>query len=1182
MTSITQTISSFTGGISQQPDALKVPGQVTEAKNVLPDITTGGLLKRPGGQLVKSLSDGTNNSYTTGRWFHYYRDETEQYIGQIIRRNGHADDGKVRMWRCSDGVEMHVENLSSQNSALLSYLQHSTDEDLQTLTLNDYTYVTNRTKTVAMKALSSGDNDLRPPEAFIELKKVAYASQYAVNLFDTIATTEVKTATRIKVASSSLNSDSSCPNVGTEIFKVGTGDQDLTTSKQYFKFSLLAVGQNAEDQFFENDENATYTLVYIPPAWTTNTYYSQGDLVLGESDNSRIYKRTGSAITSSGSVPSHDSGESGGWTVITSTTYSATSDVASTQLYNGQPCIEVSTQEQINSASALTQLTTEFTAGNANFPFELNDTNYDTSGSSITYKWKIEGDYSNQISRIILRKTTGNNNNEKYTIGGNNVSSAADGALSTNRGKLEITSYGFASHNVLPAGRADLYFRLTTTGQAVPDTTGDNYSCRYTTTVDLLHGGSGWEPGDKIQIRMKDGIHVIEVEETSISKVQANLGLIRPTPTSFDTKTTVTAESILGSLRTAILGTNNSGENTLFQWDDDSADEGTNNYNGYQVKQVGNGIYITRPSNIQNGVEQNTFNINTPVGELLNVLTGSVKDVTELPNQCKHGYIVKVANSEAEEDDYYLKFFGDNDRDGTGVWEECVKPGVEIQYDPTKLPIQIVRQSSTTADGSGNTHTNGWFKISQIDWESALVGDTAVEGTNPRASFVGKTINKMMFWRNRLIMLSDENIIMSQAGEFYNFWAKTALTSTATDVIDISCSSQYPAIIYDGINTNSGLVLFTKNQQFLLSTDSDILSPLTAKVNSISSYNFNHTTNPVSLGTTIAFLDNAGKYSRLWEMAQVAREGEPSVLDQSKVVSQLLSNNVTQISNSKENGALFFSEKGTSTLFGYRYFSVAGERIQQAWFTWELQGTIQTHCVLDDALYVVVRNNAKDQMLRFDLKRETTTDLITSGTDEFRIHLDNSESVTIAANAYNSTTDKTTFSKPAGFEGSGQLAIIEDNGTNITRYAEVTVNGSNLEITGDWSNGTYFLGYLFDMQIEFPRFYLKKTEGTKTTSDTRSSLVLHRVKLNLGASGLYKTILKRIGKPDYEELHESPLSDNYDANAAAFYTESSKTIPIYDRNINTTLILKSTHPSPATLHSMTWEGDWTDRYYKNV
>ena len=78
MASITQTIGSYNGGISQQPDELKIPGQVKDALNVLPDVTHG-LLKRPGGQLVKSLSDGSNNSYTTGKWFHYYRDETEVY-----------------------------------------------------------------------------------------------------------------------------------------------------------------------------------------------------------------------------------------------------------------------------------------------------------------------------------------------------------------------------------------------------------------------------------------------------------------------------------------------------------------------------------------------------------------------------------------------------------------------------------------------------------------------------------------------------------------------------------------------------------------------------------------------------------------------------------------------------------------------------------------------------------------------------------------------------------------------------------------------------------------------------------------------------------------------------------------------------------------------------------------------
>ena len=163
MTSVTQTIPSYTGGLSQQPDQLKVPGQLNTAKNVLPDVTEG-LMKRPGSQLIDSLMDnGTAalNSDHTGKWFHYYRDENEQYIGQIAR------DGDVNMWRCSDGQSMTV-NVGSPDPT--SYLVHTSDEDIQTLTLNDFTYVTNRTKQVAMTATVE---PVRPPEAFIQLKKVA-------------------------------------------------------------------------------------------------------------------------------------------------------------------------------------------------------------------------------------------------------------------------------------------------------------------------------------------------------------------------------------------------------------------------------------------------------------------------------------------------------------------------------------------------------------------------------------------------------------------------------------------------------------------------------------------------------------------------------------------------------------------------------------------------------------------------------------------------------------------------------------------------------------------------------------------------------------------------------------------------------------------------------------------------
>ena len=131
MASITQTIPSYNSGISQQPDETKRPGQLVTAKNVMPDLVQG-LMKRPGGKLIGSLTDGSNNSVTNGRWFHYYRDEDEQYIGQI------STAGVLKMWSCLDGAEKTVAYDSGTSSALTTYLTHTNDEDLQTLTLNDY------------------------------------------------------------------------------------------------------------------------------------------------------------------------------------------------------------------------------------------------------------------------------------------------------------------------------------------------------------------------------------------------------------------------------------------------------------------------------------------------------------------------------------------------------------------------------------------------------------------------------------------------------------------------------------------------------------------------------------------------------------------------------------------------------------------------------------------------------------------------------------------------------------------------------------------------------------------------------------------------------------------------------------------------------------------------------------
>ena len=983
MPSITQTIPNYVSGISEQPDELKTPGQLTVAKNVLPDVTQG-LLKRPGGKLI----GGALGAYTTdSKWFHYYRDETEQYIGQIKK-----SDGELKMWRCSDGQAMTVNYDSGTTTALKSYLTHTAEQDIQTLTLNDYTYIANRTKTVAM---SSTVESVRPPEAFIELKKVAYANQYAVNLFDNTTTTTVTTATRIEV-SREIDSSNSCASLGAH---------------------------------------------------------------------------TGDTFTPTGNLP--------GSTV-----------------------------------------------------------------SSVDYNERCWNSPDNEDSFCPNVET------RIFSVDHNTAGDAAD-ANNTAHTYTVTPNGGNASD------RKNLYFRITTTGQSVAEGEyADNptYICRYTTTNDLLYGGEGWKTGDVFYVWMKNAKYKITIKSHSESKVQANLGLIRPEPTSFDTKTVVTAESILGAIRTDIIA--------------------TSNFTDANVQQIGNGIYITRSSG--------TFNISTPVSELLNVLSSEVKDVADLPKQCKHGYIVKIANSEAEEDDYYVKFVGNNDRDGDGVWEECVKPGDNTTYDPATMPIQIVREA------------NGTFTVQQVTYDPAQVGDTSVNGTNPRASFVGKTINNLLFFRNRLVMLSDENVIMSRPGDFFNFWAKSAISYTATDNIDISCSSEYPAIVYDGIQVNSGLVLFTKNQQFMLTTDSDVLSPLTAKINALSSYNFNYKSNPVSLGTTVAFLDNAGQYNRFWEMAAVLREGEPNVIEQSKAISKSFDSDIDMVANSRENQVIFFGKKGTSKLYGFRYYTTSAQRIQQAWFTWEVKGEIQHIAMLDDALFVIAKDGSTYSMQRFSIRglsdslsiiddQGTTSD--TSDDINYRVHLDNSKQVEASAITYSSSTGKSTFSKPSGFDTSSTNLVVisyDADGDDSGRYATATINGSNVEISGDWSSENVVVGYNYDMEVQFPTIYLQQQSNEQFRSQIHSSLVVHRVKFSLGPSGLYTTTLSRLGKDNYVQTHESPLADIYNPNRVAVNNVLKETVPVYEKNTNLTLTLKSTHPTPATLYSMTWEGDYTNKFYKSV
>ncbi len=753
--------------------------------------------------------------------------------------------------------------------------------------------------------------------------------------------------------------------------------------------------------------------------------------------------------------------------------------------------------------------------------------------------------------------------------------------LDESGGTGQCRGIGIQTFSVDSGSKKNLIFKLDIRGQqgniGGEGNDPEDFACAYNRSIILLHGGEGWTTGDTTTVTMdqakgrtvtgtsssgtggnsgkgeSSATYTVEVIEHETVTVKANLKLVRPEPTPFDADTAVSADQVLGGivseLPTSITGTI-----------------------------IGNGIYLS---------SSNSFNVEIVEDDLMRSMGSSVNDVTLLPKQCKHGYIVKVANARiSEEDDYYLRFEGLNNQDGTGSWTECAKPGIAKSL--TNMPLVIQR---TALANQGTASEVATFTIKQFTYADREVGD---DTTNPFPSFKDKRVNKVLFFRNRLAFLAGENVILSRPGTLGepDFFAETALTVSANDPIDISCSSTFPSELFDGIDINSGLVVFSTNQQFLLSSDDTVLNPDTAKLRSIATFNYNKDVSPISLGTTVAYLDDSGKFSRFNEMANIAREGEPNVVNQSQVVPTLLPKDIDLFTNSRENNIVIMGRSyvndtdtpNSDIVQGFRYLNVGDKREQSAWFKWKFNNPLLYHFIINDEYYFLDTDHFL-QSIRL-VQTESDPAIIQDNVD-FLLHVDNH--TTISGGSFSAATNLTTFTGVSWMNQvttpNYDLAVIDTNtaSARVGRYGKPTVTSiTSFTLPGDWSGVTLTIGYLYEYLVAFPTFYLARQEGQSSRSDVNSSLVVHRIKMHFGKIGLYETTLTRVGKSDYTEVYESTELDEYDVSDAPYLEEFIKTVPVYEKNTNVNITLKSSHPAPSTLRAVSWEGDYSPKYYRRV
>ena len=251
MAAINQRIPNFLGGVSQQPDFIKFPGQLRTCHNAHPDVTFG-LQKRPPGEYVGKLA----NAVDGGQWFDIVRDDDEKYLVQITT-TGTPD---IRVWDLQTGVEQGIVFLTNgpQN---FNYLLGATDK-LGKLTINDYTIITNPQKEVLPSDGVAGASTRNTAAAlaanygFISLNEIGYDTEYVVSLNNPNlqATTKYRVGA-LKVVKNGTSS-STFEESNAEGDKIGTQTYYGTSSDGVWEDVQFTVTVNAThfvDGYIEKD-----------------------------------------------------------------------------------------------------------------------------------------------------------------------------------------------------------------------------------------------------------------------------------------------------------------------------------------------------------------------------------------------------------------------------------------------------------------------------------------------------------------------------------------------------------------------------------------------------------------------------------------------------------------------------------------------------------------------------------------------------------------------------------------------------------------------------------------------------------------------------------------------------------------------------------------------------------------
>ena len=370
---------------------------------------------------------------------------------------------------------------------------------------------------------------------------------------------------------------------------------------------------------------------------------------------------------------------------------------------------------------------------------------------------------------------------------------------------------------------------------------------------------------------------------------------------------------------------------------------------------------------------------------------------------------------------------------------------------------------TTQAAATGARARMRHAQYSQFRFANREAGD---DTSNPWPAFIDTTIKDMVLHRNRLAIISNDAVTLSEFGEFFNFFRVTVQELLDTAPIEVQTTDNTTRELIHAASYKNQLVVFSKEAQFILQGE-PALTPESVSFNLATSYDSNRTTKPFVMGDRLYFMETRNNKNRLQELTEVQFKGNFIANDMGAKVPKLIQGKVRTTATNGEDKIAVVSESNLDTIYFLTTKVLGNQRPINAWHRIQFADVeVEGMSFVDNTLYIVGLFEGKHRILySMEIDTDFTKPFLDSVFDTDQ--LDTSPT-------YDPITDTTTYTFPFTITDRDWKAV------NKETFAEYTVSGvSGDQIVLDTSTTGHklYFGRPYESKIVFSKFYPQSRKG---------------------------------------------------------------------------------------------------------